>query len=110
MQFDRGFLSPHFVTNPTDDGVRVRQAADPHPRGQDLERAEAAAAARGVKSAKSGTLLIIAEDVDSEALATLVVNKLRGIVKCCAVKAPGYGDRRKEMLQDIAILTGGRRS
>ncbi|MEI8355918.1 MAG: chaperonin GroEL, partial [Deltaproteobacteria bacterium] len=107
MQFDRGYLSPYFVTDP--------------------ERMEAALENAGIliydkkisnmkdllpileQTAKSGRpLLIIAEDIEGEALATLVVNKLRGILNICAVKAPGFGDRRKAMLEDIAILTGGK--
>src|SRR5512135_2147803 len=107
MQFDRGYLSPYFVTDP--------------------ERMEASLENAGIliydkkisnmkdllpileQTAKSGRpLLIIAEDIEGEALATLVVNKLRGILNICAVKAPGFGDRRKAMLEDIAILTGGK--
>ena len=106
MQFDRGFISPYFVTNAEkmdcqmdhpfillfDKKISVLKDMLPI-----LEQ-----------TAQSGRpLLIVAEDVDSEALATLVVNRLRGSLKICAVKAPGFGDRRKEMLEDIAVLTGG---
>jgi chaperonin GroEL len=106
MQFDRGYLSPYFVT----DAERMEAV---------LEDALVLTHEKKISSmkdllplleqvAKSGKpLLIIAEDVDGEALATLVVNKLRGTLKVCAVKAPGFGDRRKEMLKDIATLTGG---
>ncbi|MEZ5963902.1 MAG: chaperonin GroEL [Planctomycetota bacterium] len=107
MQFDKGFLSPHFVTNPDKmecvlenpfilvHEKKVSTIKDMLPL---LE-----------KIAQSGRpLLVIAEEVEGEALATLVVNKLRGVFKCVAVKAPGFGDRRKAMLEDIAILTGGR--
>jgi chaperonin GroEL len=107
MQFDRGYLSPYFVTDPErmeavlDDAYilinekKISTMKDLLPMLEQI--------------AKSGKpLLIIAEDVDGEALATLVVNKLRGTLQVCAVKAPGFGDRRKAMLQDIAILTGGK--
>ncbi|MGI5868152.1 MAG: chaperonin GroEL [Kiritimatiellia bacterium] len=107
MQFDKGYLSPYFVTNPdTMEAVldsayilihekKISSLQDLLPLLQNV--------------AKAGKpLLIIAEDVDGEALATLVVNKLRGTLNVCAVKAPGFGDRRKAMLEDIAILTGGR--
>jgi chaperonin GroEL len=107
MQFDRGYLSPYFVTDPErmesvlDDCYilinekKISTMKDMLPLLEQI--------------AKSGKpLLIIAEDVDGEALATLVVNKLRGTLQVCAVKAPGFGDRRKAMLQDIAILTGGK--
>ncbi len=107
MQFDRGYLSPYFVTDPErmeavlDDAYilinekKISTMKDMLPLLEQI--------------AKSGKpLLIIAEDVDGEALATLVVNKLRGTLQVCAVKAPGFGDRRKAMLQDIAILTGGK--
>jgi chaperonin GroEL len=107
MQFDRGYLSPYFVTNPTtmeavlEDAYiliyekKISSVKDLVPL---LE-----------KVAQSGRpLLIIAEEVEGEALATLVINKLRGTFRCAAVKAPGYGDRRKAMLEDIAVLTGGR--
>ena len=107
MQFDRGYLSPYFVTNPaTMEAVledayiliyekKISSVKDMVPI---LE-----------KVAQSGKpLLIIAEDIDGEALATLVINKLRGTFRCAAVKAPGYGDRRKAMLEDIAVLTGGK--
>ncbi|MCU6432721.1 chaperonin GroEL [Undibacterium sp. Jales W-56] len=106
MQFDRGYLSPYFINNPEKQAVilenpfvllydkKVSNIRDLLPV---LEQV-----------AKSGRpLLIIAEDVDGEALATLVVNNIRGILKTAAVKAPGFGDRRKAMLEDIAILTGG---
>ncbi len=106
MQFDRGFLSAYFVTNPEAmecvlqepyilmHEKRIGQLKDLLPL---LE-----------KVAKSGrTLLIVAEEVEGDALATLVVNKLRGILQACAVKAPGYGDRRRAMLDDMAVLTGG---
>jgi chaperonin GroEL len=107
MQFDRGYLSPYFVTNPaTMEAVledayiliyekKISSVKDMVPV---LE-----------KVAQSGKpLLIIAEDIDGEALATLVINKLRGTFRCAAVKAPGYGDRRKAMLEDIAVLSGGK--
>ncbi|MEZ5940445.1 MAG: chaperonin GroEL [Planctomycetaceae bacterium] len=107
MQFERGYLSPHFVTD--EDGQEV--VLD---NCYVLIHEEKISNARNLvplleQVSKSGRpLLIIAEDVEGEALATLVVNKLRGIVSVCAVKAPGYGDRRKAMLQDLAILTGGK--
>ena len=106
MQFDRGYLSPYFVT-------------DPQKMECDLEDAYVLIYEKKISNVKDMVpvleavvnagkpLLIVAEDVDGEALATLVINKLRGTIKICAVKAPGYGDRRKAMLEDIAILTGG---
>jgi len=107
MQFDKGYLSPYFVTNPDSmEAVledpyiliyekKISSVQDILPLLQNI--------------AKAGRpLLVIAEDVEGEALATLVVNKIRGTLQCCAVKAPGFGDRRKAMMQDIAILTGGR--
>ena len=107
MQFDRGYLSPYFVTDPErmeailDDAyilINEKKISSMKDLLPILEQV-----------AKQGRpLLIIAEDVDGEALATLVVNKLRGTLQVCAVKAPGFGDRRKAMLQDIAILTGGK--
>jgi chaperonin GroEL len=106
MQFDRGYLSPYFVTNPEKMVVELedcmillheKKLSSLQPMVPLLETV--------IQSGKP--LLIIAEDVEGEALATLVVNKLRGGLKIAAVKAPGFGDRRKAMLQDIAILTGG---
>ncbi|MFN9274273.1 MAG: chaperonin GroEL [Planctomycetota bacterium] len=107
MQFDKGYLSPHFVTNQEKmeavlenpfiliNEKKISSIKDMLPL---LE-----------KIAQSGRpLLIVAEDIEGEALATLVVNKLRGVIKCCAVKAPGFGDRRKAMLEDLAIVTGGK--
>ncbi len=107
MQFDKGYLSPYFVTNPETMEVvldspyilihekKISSLQDLLPLLQNV--------------AKAGKpLLIIAEDVDGEALATLVVNKLRGTLNVCAVKAPGFGDRRKAMLEDIAVITGGK--
>jgi len=106
MQFDKGYLSPHFVTDTTSMEVTLDNCYV-------LVHEKKISTAKDLlpilgKVAESGkALLIVAEDVDAEALATLVVNKLRGTIKVCAVKAPGFGDRRKAMLQDIAILTGG---
>ena len=106
MQFDRGYLSPYFVNNQESMSAELD---DPYILIHDKKISnirELLPVLEGV--AKSGKpLLIIAEDVEGEALATLVVNSIRGIVKVCAVKAPGFGDRRKAMLQDIAVLTGG---
>ena len=106
MQFDRGYLSPYFVTN--QDKMRV-ELEDPyiliHEKKLSNLQAMLPVLEAVVQSGKP--LLIIAEDVEGEALATLVVNKLRGGLKIAAVKAPGFGDRRKAMLEDIAILTGG---
>ncbi len=105
MQFDRGYLSPHFVTNPEN---MVCELIKPYI----LVHEEKISSVTKLiplleKVAKNKRpLLIIAEDIESEALATLVVNKLKGILQVAAVKAPGYGDRRKAMLQDIAVLTG----
>ncbi|MBN2584257.1 MAG: chaperonin GroEL, partial [Planctomycetes bacterium] len=105
MQFDRGYLSPHFVTDPD----RMECVFE---NGLVLIHEEKISNAKNLvplleQTSKAGKpLMIIAEDVDGEALATLVVNKLRGTIQVCAIKAPGYGDRRKAMLQDIAILTG----
>ncbi|MEO1872869.1 MAG: chaperonin GroEL, partial [Cobetia sp.] len=106
MQFDRGYLSPYFVTNQDTMAVELE---DPYILLVDKKISnirELLPVLEGV--AKSGKpLAIIAEDIEGEALATLVVNTMRGIVKVAAVKAPGFGDRRKAMLQDIAVLTGG---
>ncbi len=108
MQFDRGYISPYFITSPETMSATIE---DPYiliydkkiSAAQDLVPILEKLVQRGARN-----LVVIAEDVDGEALATLVVNKLRGLLNCLAVKAPGFGDRRKAMLQDIAILTGGR--
>jgi chaperonin GroEL len=106
MQFDRGYLSPYFVNNQQNMSTELE---DPYILIYDKKISnirDMLPVLEGV--AKAGKpLLVIAEDVEGEALATLVVNTIRGIVKVCAVKAPGFGDRRKAMLQDLAVLTGG---
>jgi len=106
MQFDRGYLSPYFVT---DSEKMLSDLESPYILLYDKKISTMKDLIPILEPvAKSGKpLLIIAEDVDGEALATLVVNKLRGAIKIAAVKAPGFGDRRKAMLEDIAILTGG---
>src|SRR5437588_366997 len=106
MQFDRGYLSPYFVTNA--DKMRV-EMEDPYILINEKKLSGLQELLPLLESVvQSGKpLLIIAEDVEGEALATLVVNKLRGGLKVAAVKAPGFGARRKAMLQDIAVLTGG---
>ncbi len=107
MQFDKGYLSPHFVTD-TQSMQGVLEDAYVLIHEKKLSSAKDLVPILG-KVAESGRpILIVAEDIDGEALATLVVNKLRGTLKACAVKAPGFGDRRKAMLEDIAVLTGGR--
>ena len=106
MQFDRGYLSPYFITN----AEKQRSVLDnPYILLHDKKISSIQDLLPVLEQvAKSGrSLLIVAEDVESEALATLVVNNMRGIIKACAVKAPGFGDRRKAMLEDIAALTGG---
>src|SRR5207237_4084580 len=107
MQFDRGYLSPYFVTDPErmecvleDPYIlihekKITSMKDVLPILEQIARV-------------GKPLLLISEDVESEALATLVVNKLRGTLNVCAVKAPGFGDRRKALLEDIGILTGGK--
>lgn len=106
MQFDRGYISPYFVTNTEKMACEME---NPYILLYDKKISNLKDMLPVLEpAAQSGRpLLIIAEDVDQEALATLVVNRLRGSLKVCAVKAPGFGDRRKEMLEDIAILTGG---
>jgi chaperonin GroEL len=106
MQFDRGYISPYFINNPD---KQVAALEDPFVLLHDKKISNIRDLLPVLEQvAKAGRpLLIIAEDVDGEALATLVVNNLRGILKTTAVKAPGFGDRRKAMLEDIAILTGG---
>ncbi len=106
MQFDRGFISPYFITNAEkmeavlEDAYilicdrRISALKDLIPLLEQIAKA-------------ASPMLVVAEDVDGEALATLIVNQLRGVLKSCAVKAPGFGDRRKAILQDIAVLTGG---
>jgi len=107
MQFDRGYLSPYFITDPESMEVVLEDAYI-------LIHEKKISSARDLiplleKIAKTGgAILVVAEDIEGEALATLVVNKLRGSLKCAAVKAPGYGDRRKAMLEDIAALTDGK--
>ena len=106
MQFDRGYLSPYFVT---DQQTMTAELESPYILLFDKKISnirELLPVLEGVAKA-SRPLLIVCEDVEGEALATLVVNSMRGIVKVCAVKAPGFGDRRKAMLEDIAVLTGG---
>ena len=106
MQFDRGYLSPYFVTNAEKMEAELEKPFILISEKKVSSMKELLPVLEGV--AQTGRpLLIIAEDVDGEALATLVVNKIRGALKVCAVKAPGFGDRRKAMLEDIAILTGG---
>ncbi|MGL5787776.1 MAG: chaperonin GroEL [Bacteroidales bacterium] len=106
MQFDRGYISPYFVTNTEKMEVEMENPFILiYDKKISVLKDMLPILEASVQSGRP--LLIIAEDVDSEALATLVVNRLRGSLKICAVKAPGFGDRRKEMLEDIAILTGG---
>ena len=106
MQFDRGYLSPNFITNPDDMKV-VFEKCLILIYEEKIDSVQKLIPALEVAQQAKKPLLIIAENVEGEALATLVVNKLRGVLQVCAVKAPGYGDRRKAMLEDIAILTGG---
>ena len=107
MQFDKGYVSPHFINNFENMTVELEKPYI-------LIHEKKLSSVKDMiplleKVAKAGRpLLVIAEDIEGEALATLVVNKLRGTLQCCAVKAPGFGDRRKAMLEDIAILTGGK--
>jgi len=107
MQFDKGYVSPHFVTSPEDMSCVLEDAFV-------LVHEKKISAIKDLvplleKIAQAGKpILFIAEDIEGEALATLVINKLRGTFACCSVKAPGFGDRRKAMMEDIAILTGGR--
>ncbi|MBL8360855.1 MAG: chaperonin GroEL [Rubrivivax sp.] len=107
MQFDRGYLSPYFINNPE---KQVAVLENPYVLLHDKKISNIRELLPALEAvAKSGRpLLIVAEEVEGEALATLVVNTIRGILKVCAVKAPGFGDRRKAMLEDIAILTGGK--
>src|SRR5271168_4041176 len=106
MQFDRGYLSPYFVTDPERMEVRLEDAYILIQEKKISSMKDLLPILESI--AKAGKpLLIIAEDIEGEALATLVVNKIRGTLACCAVKAPGFGDRRKAMLEDIATLTGG---
>ncbi len=107
MQFDKGYLSPHFVTNVAamecvleDCYILIHE--------KKITSAKDLIPILGKVAEQGKSILIVAEDIEGEALATLVVNKLRGTLKVCAVKAPGFGDRRKAMMEDIAILTGGR--
>jgi len=107
MQFDRGYLSPYFVTNPTTMEVVLEDAYILiHEKKISVVKDLVPVLERVAQTGRP--LLIIAEEVEGEALATLVINKLRGTFRCAAVKAPGYGDRRKAMLEDIAVLTGGK--
>src|SRR5580698_7592064 len=106
MQFDRGYISPNFITNQDEMTVELEKAFVLVYEDKISAATKLIPLLEKIQKAKR-PLLIIAEDIDAEALATLVVNKLRGILNVAAVKAPGYGDRRKAMLEDIAVLTGG---
>ncbi|MDD2308485.1 MAG: chaperonin GroEL [Desulfuromonadaceae bacterium] len=106
MQFDRGYLSPYFVTDPERMECSIENAMILI-HDKKISNMKDLLPVLEASAKSSRPLLIIAEDIDGEALATLVVNKLRGVLNVCAVKAPGFGDRRKAMLEDIAILTGG---
>ena len=107
MQFDKGYISPHFITKPEDMVCELEDAYV-------LIHEKKISSIKDLvglleKIAQAGKpILIVAEDIEGEALATLVINKLRGTFSCCAVKAPGFGDRRKAMLEDVGVLTGGR--
>jgi len=107
MQFDRGYISPYFITNPERMETEIE---DPYILITDKKISAVSDLLPALEKILqvSKNLLIVAEDVDGEALATLVVNKLRGTINVLAVKAPGFGDRRKAMLEDLAILTGGK--
>jgi chaperonin GroEL len=105
MQFDRGYLSPHFVTNADDQKVELDDALVLVFEDK-ISTVKSLVPLLEAISKQSKPLFIVAEDVEGEALATLVVNKMRGVLQVCAVKAPGYGERRKAMLGDIAVLTG----
>src|SRR3989440_652640 len=106
MQFDKGYISPYFVTNPQEMKAELEDAYILiHEKKLSNVRDMLPLLEKVAQASKP--LLIIAEDVESEALAALVVNRLRGVLQVCAVKAPGFGDRRKAMLGDIAVLTGG---
>jgi chaperonin GroEL len=107
MEFDRGFLSPLFVTNPDEQTVELENCYVLLYE-EKISNAKNLVPLLEAISKAGKPLLIIAEDVEGEALATLVVNKMRGILQVCAIKAPGYGDRRKAMLGDLAVLTGGK--
>jgi len=107
MQFDKGYLSPYFLTNPTTLEAELEDALILIHEKKISNLADLLPLLNKVVTAGK-PLLIIAEDVESEALAALVVNKLRGVLKVCAVKAPGFGDRRKAMMGDIAVVTGGK--
>ena len=107
MQFDRGYISPNFITNQDNMTVVLEKPYILIFEDKISSATKLVPILEKIQAAKR-PLLIIAEDIESEALATLVVNKLRGILNVAAVKAPGYGDRRKAMLEDIAVLTGGR--
>ena len=107
MQFDKGYISPHFVTNVSEmESVLEDTYVLIHEKK--ISSAKDLVPLLGKIAEAGRSVLIVAEDIDGEALATLVVNRLRGVLKVCAVKAPGFGDRRKSMLEDIAVLTGGR--
>jgi len=107
MRFDRGYLSPYFVTNPEKMTVEIE---DPYILFQEKKISNMRDLLPLLEKVAQGgrPIVIIAEDIEGEALATLVVNRLRGTLRCAAVKAPGFGDRRKAMLEDMAILTGGK--
>jgi chaperonin GroEL len=107
MQFDRGYLSPYFINNP-DKQVAILENPYVLLHDKKVSNIRDLLPTLEQVAKSSRPLLIIAEDIEGEALATLVVNSIRGILKVCAVKAPGFGDRRKAMLEDIAILTGGK--
>ncbi|MRR32963.1 chaperonin GroEL, partial [bacterium] len=107
MQFDKGYLSPYFVTNAETMEVRLEDCYVLNYEKKISSLKDLLPLLEAVAQAAK-PLLIIAEDVEGEALATLVVNKLRGTIRACAVKAPGFGDRRKALCEDIAILTGGK--
>jgi chaperonin GroEL len=106
MQFDRGYISPYFVTDPEKMEVSLEDAYILLSERKIANMKDLVPVLEAIARSQR-PLLIIAEDIEGEALATLVVNKLRGTLNCAAVKAPGFGDRRKEMLKDIAVLTGG---